>query len=129
MKMQPLIAVRDVKASSRWYQKLLDCHGGHGGDEYEQLVKSDDPDFFLQLHAWNSHDHPNLGDPDASPHGYGVLLWFLVDDFGAAVERARAFASIIEEPHVNARAQHRECWLRDPDDYVVVLASRSGDIG
>ena len=29
---------------------------------------------------------------------------------------------IIQEAFVNARAQHRECWLRDPDGYVVVLA-------
>ena len=30
MKPQPLIAVKDVAASSRWYQKLLGCTSGHG---------------------------------------------------------------------------------------------------
>ena len=35
---QPLIAVRDVEASSRWYQRLLGCRSGHGGPEYEKLV-------------------------------------------------------------------------------------------
>lgn len=35
---QPLIAVRGVEASSRWYQRLLGCRSGHGGREYEQLV-------------------------------------------------------------------------------------------
>jgi hypothetical protein len=70
-----------------------------------------------------------LGDPNAAPHGYGVLLWFLVDDFADAVKRARSIkAEIIEEPHVNSQANHRECWLRDPDDYIVVLASHYGDI-
>lgn len=73
MRAQPLIAVRDVAASSRWYQELLGCESGHGGPEYERLVK--DGDLVLQLHAWGAHDHPNLGDPDAAPHGYGVLLW------------------------------------------------------
>ena len=40
MQPQPLIAVRDVPASSRWYQQLLGCASGHGGHEYEQLVDS-----------------------------------------------------------------------------------------
>lgn len=129
MKVQPLIAVRDVEHSSRWYRQLLDCRSGHGGGEYEQLVKDGD-DFFLQLHAWSAHEHPNLADPDAAPHGHGVLLWFLVDDFDAAVERAGALqADIIEPPHINPRAKHRECWLHDPDGYVVVLASAYGDMG
>jgi dipeptidyl aminopeptidase/acylaminoacyl peptidase/catechol 2,3-dioxygenase-like lactoylglutathione lyase family enzyme len=72
MRAQPLIAVRDVEASSRWYQQHLGCHSAHGGPEYERLVK--DGELLLQLHAWNDHEHPNLGDPDSAPHGYGVLL-------------------------------------------------------
>ncbi|MBU6951306.1 VOC family protein [Hahella sp. HN01] len=127
MKAQTLIAVRDVAASSRWYQTLLDCRSGHGGPEYEQLVQ--DEEMFMQLHAWHAHDHPNLGDPDAAPHGYGVLLWFQVDEFDAAVTRARELqADILEGPKLNSRAQHREIWLRDPDGYVVVLASAYGDV-
>jgi hypothetical protein len=31
MRPQPLIAVTDVEASSRWYQRLLDCQSAHGG--------------------------------------------------------------------------------------------------
>lgn len=130
MKMQTLIAVRDVAASSAWYRTLLDCRSGHGGDHYEQLLADGEDEFFMQLHAWGEHSHPNLGDPDAAAHGYGSLLWFRVDDFDAAVARARQLqAEIIEPPQVNPRANHRECWLRDPDDYVVVLASRYGELG
>jgi hypothetical protein len=52
-----------------------------------------------------------------------------VDDFDPAVGRARALgAEILEEPHGNPNARHRECWIRDPDGYVVVLASRHGDL-
>jgi len=87
-------------------------------------------ELILQLHDWHAHDHPNLGDPDAAPHGYGVLLWFQTDEFDASVERAQALgAEIIEEPRVNPNARHRELWLRDHDGYVVVLASQEGDIG
>ena len=49
MRVQPLIAVRDVAASSCWYQQLLGCESGHGGPEYERLVK--DGELILQLHA------------------------------------------------------------------------------
>ena len=128
MRPQPLIAVRNVEASSRWYQVLLGCESGHGGDEYERLLK--DGEIVLQLHAWGAHDHPGLRAPEAAPHGYGVLLWFQIDVFEAAVARVRALeAEILREPFVNTRAQQRECWLRDPDGYVVVLAGLPGDLG
>jgi catechol 2,3-dioxygenase-like lactoylglutathione lyase family enzyme len=120
---QPLIAVKDVEASSRWYQNLLGCQSGHGGPAYEQLLSAGQ--LILQLHAWDAEDdrHAHMGSPDIKPYGNGVLLWFQTQAFDAAVARARELrAEILEEPHVNPNANHRECWLRDPDRYVVVLA-------
>jgi catechol 2,3-dioxygenase-like lactoylglutathione lyase family enzyme len=128
MQPQPLIAVRDVEASSRWYQRLLGCKSGHGGTEYEQLVDYGGK-LILQLHDWDAHEHPHMGNPATRPYGSGVLLWFQVEDFGVAVERARALsAEILEGPRVNPNANHREIWVRDPDGYVVVLASAYGDL-
>lgn len=127
MRPQPLIAVRDVEASSRWYQQLLGCKSAHGGPEYDQLVL--DQELVLQLHQWDAHEHPHLGNP-AAVRGNGVLLWFQTDGFDSAVERARRLgAEILQEPHVNPKADHRECWLRDPDGYTIVLASAYGDVG
>jgi catechol 2,3-dioxygenase-like lactoylglutathione lyase family enzyme len=121
---QPLVAVRDVRVSRRWYQQLL---GVKGLPEHEHRNTYDrlqiDGRLILQLHAWDEEDHPNLVNADAAPVGHGVLLWFEVDDFDAAVERARSIqAKVIEEPKVNPNAGHREMWLRDPDGYVVVIA-------
>lgn len=127
MEPQPLIAVADVEASSLWYRRLLGCESGHGGPDYERLVS--EGRLILQLHRWDAHDHPHMGDPASKPYGNGVLLWFRTDGFDAAVDRARGLgADILEEPHVNPNARHRECWLRDPDGYVVVLAGAEGDI-
>jgi hypothetical protein len=82
----------------------------------------------LQLHAWDEEDHPNLVDADAGPIGRGVLVWFEVDDFDAAVRRARVLkAKVVRKPHVNPAPAHREIWLRDPDGYVVVIASPDGE--
>ena len=120
MRPQPLICVRDVEKSSRWYCTLLDCTSGHGGPEYERVMRGDG--FVLQLHAWDVHEHAHLGDPE-KPVGNGVVLWFQVDDIDAAVKRARKLkATVLEEPHLNTNANHQEVWLRDPDGYVLVLA-------
>jgi catechol 2,3-dioxygenase-like lactoylglutathione lyase family enzyme len=122
---QPLIAVRDVRISRRWYQQLLGVKGlpeHEHRNSYDRLMM--DGRLILQLHAWDEEDHPNLVNADAAPVGHGVLLWFELDDFDAAVERARSLkAQVIEEPKVNPNAGHREMWLRDPDGYVVVIAS------
>jgi catechol 2,3-dioxygenase-like lactoylglutathione lyase family enzyme len=128
MHSQPLIAVKDVEASSRWYQRLLACESGHGGSEYERLIFGGE--LVLQLHRWDAHVHPHMGDAQSKSRGNGVLLWFQTDEFDPAVERARGLkVEFLEQPHVNPNAGHRECWIRDPDGYVVVLASACGDVG
>jgi catechol 2,3-dioxygenase-like lactoylglutathione lyase family enzyme len=126
---QPLIAVRDVKTSSAWYQALLGTESLPDHPHrlvYDRLMSGDE--LILQLHAWEAEEHPNLMERDKAPVGHGVLVWFEVDDFDAAVERARKLrATVVSEPHVNPNPQHREMWLRDPDGYYVVLASRDGE--
>jgi catechol 2,3-dioxygenase-like lactoylglutathione lyase family enzyme len=126
---QPLIAVRDVRASSRWYAELLgaDALPEHGHrDVYDRISHAGR--LLLQLHAWDEEDHPNLVDADAARVAHGVVLWFQVDDFDAAVERARTLgAEVIEGPYVNPAPQNREIWLRDPDGFVVVVASPDGE--
>jgi catechol 2,3-dioxygenase-like lactoylglutathione lyase family enzyme len=135
MRPQPLIAVDDVEASSRWYQRLLGCRSAHGGPEYERLVAADGA-LVLQLHRWDvEHHHGPIGDRDRRPYGNGVLLWFELDDFDAAVSRAAGLGATILKPrHRNppeggGGPNHWECWLRDPDGYTVVLASPDGSAG
>jgi catechol 2,3-dioxygenase-like lactoylglutathione lyase family enzyme len=130
---QPLIAVPDVEASSRWYQRLLGVRSDHGGPEYERLVDADGT-LVMQLHDWDvEHHHGGIGDPAARPYGNGVLLWFEIDDFDAAVERSRELeAEVVLAPHRNppegpGGPAHREVWLRDRDGYTVVLASPDGE--
>jgi catechol 2,3-dioxygenase-like lactoylglutathione lyase family enzyme len=132
MRPQPLISVADVEASSRWYQRLLGCVSAHGGPNYERLTSGDR--LILQLHRWDvDHDHGPIGDVSAKPYGNGVLLWFEVDDFDAAVARAGELgAEIVLPPHRNppdgdGGPNHREIWLRDLDGYGVVLASPDGE--
>jgi catechol 2,3-dioxygenase-like lactoylglutathione lyase family enzyme len=134
MRPQPLIAVTDVEASSRWYQKLLGAHSAHGGPHYERLVI--DGRLVLQLHTFEDvHDHPAIGSRQNKPYGNGVLLWFEIDDFDAAMKRVKELdADVVMPRHRNPPSgpggpNHWECWLRDPDGYVVVLASPDGTAG
>jgi catechol 2,3-dioxygenase-like lactoylglutathione lyase family enzyme len=131
VQVQPLIAVRNVRASSRWYAELLgaDSLPDHSHrDVYDRIFSAGQ--LILQLHAWDEENHPNLVNRDAAPAGHGVLLWFEVQDFDSVVERARGLqAEILLEPHVNPAPQHREIWLRDSDGYVVVIASPDGEAG
>jgi predicted enzyme related to lactoylglutathione lyase len=77
--------------------------------------------------VWDDENHPNLTNPSLKPHGHGVVIWFEVDDSDAAVERARKIgAEVIEEPHFIPAPRQYEIWLKDPDGYVVGLASPGG---
>lgn len=128
MQPQPMITVQDVPASSRWYQTVLGLQSGHGGPEYEQLLSGGR--MVMQLHHWDAHEHPHLGDPASRPYGNGAVLWFQTEAFDEAMGRVRAHgASVLEGPQVNPNARHREVWLRDPDGYVVVVAGPYGDLG
>ncbi len=122
MQLAPLICVHDVQASSRWYQQLLGCTSGHGGNEYERLNAGDR--LILQLHKWEvEHDHGPLGDPSLRPYGNGVILWFELDDFDAAVARASSMnVEVLKERRWSENANW-EFWLRDLDGYTVVLTS------
>lgn len=119
-----MLVVRDVQASSRFYQRVLSAESGHGGDEYEQIVS--DGEIVLQLHDLDVEDHHGrLADPEA-PFGNGVLVWFEVADFEATIAQVRAVGALVErDVHTNPNARQQEIWVRDPDGYLVVLAGPS----
>ena len=132
MRPQPLLAVSDVEASSKWYQQVLGCRSDHGGPEYERLV-SPTGTLILQLHSFKvDHHHGPIANAADKPYGNGVLLWFEVDDFDAAVARATALkVPVILAKHRNPPTggggpNHWEFWFRDPDGYSGVLASPDG---
>jgi predicted enzyme related to lactoylglutathione lyase len=66
--------------------------------------------------------------PDRAEPGNGLLLFFRVDDFDAALSRARALVSALEEePNVNPATGTREFALRDPDGYYVMVSALDAD--
>jgi catechol 2,3-dioxygenase-like lactoylglutathione lyase family enzyme len=121
-----IIGVRDVAGSSRWYQSLFGQPATPPGHDHFAQVLDTDGTVLLCLHQWGAHEHPTLMSPDQAPPGNGLLLFFRVDDYDRALERARTLvARLEEEPHVNPNTGTREFSLRDPDGYYVTVSALS----
>jgi catechol 2,3-dioxygenase-like lactoylglutathione lyase family enzyme len=119
-----IIGVSDVARSLSWYQTLLGLPAAPPAHDHFGQVLDSDGTVMLSLHAWGAHDHPSLRSPFDSQPGNGLLLFFRVDDFDQAVERARALvATLDEEPHVSENTGTAEFALCDPDGYRVMVSA------
>ncbi len=121
-----IIGVRDVAASFTWYQSLFGQAPTAPAHTYFGQLLDSDGTVLLCLHQWGEHDHPSLTSPEHATPGNGLLLFFRVDDFDAALQRARKLvARLDEEPHVNPGTETPEFSLRDPDGYYVTISALS----
>jgi catechol 2,3-dioxygenase-like lactoylglutathione lyase family enzyme len=119
-----IIGVADVPGSFRWYQSLFGqpqtapAHPDFGD------IRDGDGTVLICLHEWGVEDHPSLMSPERATPGNGLLLFFRVDDFDAALVRARRLVPRLEEePHVNPNTGTPEFSLRDPDGYYVTVSA------
>jgi catechol 2,3-dioxygenase-like lactoylglutathione lyase family enzyme len=123
-----ILGVGDVPGSFRWYQSLFGQPETPPAHPYFGQILDADGTVLLCLHAWGAHEHPSLRSPDSATPGNGLLLFFRVDDFDAALQRARALgARFEEEPHLNPNTGTHEFSLRDPDGYYVTISAFSED--
>jgi catechol 2,3-dioxygenase-like lactoylglutathione lyase family enzyme len=120
-----IIGVGDVAASFQWYSSLLGLRGtAEPAHEYFGQILDTDGTVLLCLHQWGAHGHPSLASPGHAPPGNGLLLFFRIDDFEAALARARSLVeSFEEEPHVNLNTGTSEFSLKDPDGYYVTISA------
>jgi catechol 2,3-dioxygenase-like lactoylglutathione lyase family enzyme len=119
-----IVGVTDVRESFRWYQSLLGLPETTPAHDYFGQIAGPDGTVLLCLHAWGAHEHPSLTSPEHARPGNGLLLFFRVDDFDAALPRAHALVSRLEEePHVNPNTGTMEFSLRDPDGYYVSISA------
>jgi catechol 2,3-dioxygenase-like lactoylglutathione lyase family enzyme len=119
-----IVGVRDVPSSFKWYQSLFGQAETSPGHDYWGQIFDSDGTVLLCLHRWGSHDHPSLKSADKGLPGNGLLLFFRVDDFDMALQRARALVPRLEEePQINPATGTREFTLRDPDGYYVMISA------
>jgi catechol 2,3-dioxygenase-like lactoylglutathione lyase family enzyme len=121
-----IIGVRDVPRSFQWYQALLGQAATRPGHSYFGQLVDTDGTVLLCLHEWGVEDPPSLTSPRNGTPGNGLLLFLRVDDFEAALRRARTLVPRLEEePHLNPNTKTREFSVRDPDGYFVTLSALS----
>ncbi|MGN7726057.1 VOC family protein [Luteimonas sp. 22616] len=119
-----IIGVTDVTRSLAWYQSLLGQAATQPAHDYFGQILDTDGTVLLCLHRWGDHEHPSLASPDHAEPGNGLLLFFRVDDFNQALDRARGLvAELEEEPNVNPNTGTSEFALRDPDGYYVMVSA------
>ncbi|NND34891.1 MAG: glyoxalase [Saprospiraceae bacterium] len=118
--MDPIIAVKDVELSSRWYQSVLGCKSMHGGKEFDILV-SENEDILLCLHRWGDHHHPTMIDPTITA-GNGLILYLRTEDMGSIRQSIEAMGWHVEEEiHLNPNSGKKEFSIRDPDGYYLTI--------
>ena len=121
-----IIGVGDVPRSFKWYQSLFGQPPTAPAHSYFGQLLDSDGTVLLCLHEWASHGHPSLMSPDDGRPGNGLLLFFRVDDFEIALQRARSLVTgLEEEPHLNPNTGTWEFSLRDPDGYYLTISALS----
>ena len=115
-KIDPIIAVQDVAASSKWYEEIFGCRRNHGGNEFAVLV-SENNEVLICLHQWGTHEHPTMANPNILP-GNGLILYFKTDNLNDIRQNvAKANWPVEEDIHLNTNSNKMEFSFRDPDGY------------
>jgi len=121
MKINPIIAVKDVLEASKWYQEVFRWKSAHGGDEFEILI-GNNKEVMLCLHKWGAHEHPTMVKPPAEP-GNGVILYFrtnAIDEiYETVIKIGHPFESNIA---INPNSRKREFSFRDLDGHYLTIA-------
>lgn len=119
-KVDPIIAVKDVPASSAWYQSVFGCKSMHGGDEFDILV-SENGEILICLHKWGAHEHNTMKDPTITP-GNGLILYFRTENMKAIWQNVEKMGVLVEEDvQKNPNSTKMEFSIRDPDGYYLTI--------
>lgn len=120
MKVDPIIAVKDIATSAKWYHSVLGCNRKHEGDEFAVLVSEND-EVLLCLHKWGEHEHPTMKDSSITA-GNGLILYFKTDDINAIYKKVEEEGfNIKSKLEQNPNSTKMEFSLRDPDGYYITI--------
>jgi predicted enzyme related to lactoylglutathione lyase len=123
----PMIAVRNVRASGRWYSQLLGCQADDVADDFGRVVAGER--VLLLLHSWDAEEHGAWTRTSGVRAGNGFVLWLVVEEFDQVHARVRDLGGeILVEPRENAEDGVREFTMRDPDGYAVAIIESSARV-
>jgi hypothetical protein len=119
MKLDPIIAVKDVEYSGTWYCKVFDLQKIHGGNEFHVLAENGET--VICLHKWGEHQHPSMLNENI-PSGNGLILYFKCKDIYKIEKNIEALKWPLEESiHLNPNSNKTEFSFRDPDGYYLTV--------
>lgn len=120
MRLDPIIAVKDVQSSAEWYCKVLGFNNAHGGSHFAVLTNREN-EVMLCLHAWEVDNHPTMQNQDITP-GNGLLLYLRTQDWKEIKRNLEGMGWEIEEDvHLNPNSFKQEFSFRDPDGYFITV--------
>ena len=121
IKLDPIIAVKNVEESSKWYQDIFGLKSKHGGEEFDVLADTND-NIILCLHKWGEHNHPTMQRSNMTG-GNGLILYFRTDNIELIRENLMAKNYNVEqELKLSPNSLKREFSLRDRDGYYITIA-------
>ncbi len=121
IKLDPIIAVKNVEVSAEWYHKIFGFENMHGGD-YFAILTTLNNQVALCLHAWETDGHPTMENPNI-PAGNGLLLYFRVENWQKIRQNLEKIGWTIEqEVHQNPNSKKQEFSFRDPDGYFITVS-------
>ena len=119
-KLDPIIAVKDIAASSQWYQAVFNWKSMHGGDHFD-ILADENKEVMLCLHPWEQDGHPSMMNPEIPP-GNGLILYFRTENMQEIRQNVENMGyPVAEEIHQNPNSSKREFSLRDPDGYYLTI--------
>ncbi len=122
MKVDPIIAVKDVEQSSKWYQAVFEWNSMHGGNEFDVLT-SKEGEIMLCLHKWGAHEHPTMQNSDLTP-GNGLILYFRTKTMEEARQHLKKMDyPVAEEIRLNPNSGKREFSVVDPNGYYLMISA------
>src|SRR5690606_38424816 len=117
---EPIIAVKDVQKSSKFYQKLFNCKSEHGGETFEILTNENV--VILCLNQWGDHEHPPMLNPEKEV-GNGLILFIRVDNLTESFQNAEKLkANVVKEIHYNENSLKEQFTLRDLYGYYLFIS-------
>ena len=120
-KIDPIIAVKNVDESSKWYESLFGFSRTHGGSDFA-VLRSENHEIVLCLHKWGEHGHPSMTNQEGAA-GNGLILYFRTDKINAIRQNAeKKGAAVEEEIHLNPNSQKLEFSLKDPNGYYLTIS-------
>lgn len=121
MKTDPIIAVKNVEVSSKWYQFVFELKSKHGGSEFDILVSKNE-EVMLCLHKLGEHEHPTMQRPSIID-GNGLILYFRTDNMKEIRQNVEKIGATIEEDiRLNENSNHLEFSIRDLDGYYLTIS-------